>query len=71
MSAKARHVDYPGFCSLHASRIWEVLLRIILTELDREIAGPGWSVDSVGLSSRQRAMENRTALGQIGEESTG
>jgi hypothetical protein len=26
-----------------------VLLRIILTELDREIAGPGWCVDADGL----------------------
>ena len=33
MSAKARRVDYPGFCSLHASRIREVLLRLILPEL--------------------------------------
>ena len=34
-----------------------VLLRIILTELDREIAGPGWCVNADGLGSRQRAME--------------
>ena len=34
-----------------------VLLRIILTERDREIAGPGWCVCAAGLSSRQQAME--------------
>ena len=34
-----------------------VLLRIILTELDREIAGPGWCVNADGLGGRQRAME--------------
>jgi len=55
MSAKTRHVDYPGFCSLHASRIREVLLRIILTEREREIAG--WCVCADGLGESQRAME--------------
>jgi len=35
-----------------------VLLRIILTERDREIAGPGWCVNAAGLGESQRAMEN-------------
>ena len=34
-----------------------VLLRIILTERDREIAGPGWCVNADDLGDRQRAME--------------
>ena len=34
-----------------------VLLRIILTEQDREIAGPGWCVCADGLGDHQRAME--------------
>ncbi len=55
MSAKARHVDYPGFCSLHASRIREVLLRIILTERDRKIAG--WACVPMAWGGRQQAME--------------
>jgi hypothetical protein len=43
---------------LHAARMAsEVLLRIILTERDREIAGPGWCVCADGLGGRQRAME--------------
>ena len=48
-----------------------VLLRIILTERDREIAGPGWCVDADGLGREPASDGNRTALGQIGEESTG
>ncbi|MEO2008017.1 MAG: hypothetical protein ABGX22_04945 [Pirellulaceae bacterium] len=71
MSAKAKHVDYAGFCPLHASRIREVLLRIILTERDREIAGPGWCVCAAGLGREPASDGNRTASGQIGEESTG
>jgi len=55
ISAKARHVDYPGFCSLHASRIREVLLRVILNERDREIAG--WARVPMAWGGRQRAME--------------
>jgi hypothetical protein len=31
---------------------------IILTELDREIADPGWCVCADGLGESQRAMEN-------------
>ena len=42
-----------------------VLLRIILTEWDREIAGPGWYVNADGLGMSPASDGNRTALGQI------
>ena len=48
-----------------------VLLRIILTERDREIAGPGWYVNAAGLGRSSASDGNRTASRQIGEESTG
>jgi hypothetical protein len=48
-----------------------VLLRIILTEREREIAGPGWCVCADGLGRSPASDGNRTASGQIGEESTG
>ena len=57
---------------LHAAGMAsEVLLRIILTERDREIAGPGWCVNAAGLGKSPASNGNRTASGQIGEESTG
>ena len=48
----------------------EVLLQIILTARNREIAGPGWCVNAAGLGKSSANEGNRTALGQIGEEST-
>ena len=39
-----------------------VLPRIILTELDREIAGPGWCVCADGLGRSPASDGNRTAL---------
>jgi hypothetical protein len=67
MSAKARHVDYPGFCSLHASRIREVLLRIILTELDREIAGWCVNADGLGRSPLPKNQPAEITMFQISE----
>jgi hypothetical protein len=46
-----------------------VLRRIILTERDREIAG--WCVNAAGLGRESASDGNRTALGQLGKESTG
>jgi len=48
-----------------------VLLRIILTEPDREIADLAWYVNAAGLGMSSASDGNRTVLGQIGEESTG
>jgi hypothetical protein len=42
-----------------------VLRRIILTEPDREIAGPCWCVCADGLGRSSASDGNRTALGQI------
>jgi len=48
-----------------------VLRRIILTKREREIAGHGWCVNADGLGREPASDGNRTASGQIGEESTG
>jgi len=49
--------DYP-ISALRAC----VPLQIILTELDREIAGPGWCVNAAGMGKSPASDGNRTVL---------